>query len=56
MPGRLSISVAAAEIGLSRGVIGRPLYDAFVVLSVASVFLAVVAFRHVAADVAPGPT
>ncbi|WP_435124970.1 cation:proton antiporter [Halobaculum sp. D14] len=50
VPGRLSISVAAAEIGRRRGLIADPLYDAFIVLSVVSVFVAAVAFRFVARD------
>ena len=39
MPGRLAISVAAAEIGLGRGLITQTLYDSFVVLSTLSVFV-----------------
>lgn len=50
MPGRLSISVAAAEIGLTRGLISTPLYDAFIVLSTLSVFVASLSFRHFAND------
>jgi Kef-type K+ transport system membrane component KefB len=48
IPGRLSISVAAAEIGRSRGIISPELYNAFVMLSVVSVFVAVLAFRFFA--------
>ncbi|MFB6152655.1 MAG: cation:proton antiporter, partial [Halodesulfurarchaeum sp.] len=47
VPGRLSISVAAAEIGLERGIIQPALYDAFVILSVISVFVSVFAFRAI---------
>jgi len=50
IPGRLSISVAAAEIGRSRGIISPELYNAFVVLSVVSVFVAVIAFRFFASE------
>ncbi|KZN23278.1 hypothetical protein A4G99_14655 [Haladaptatus sp. R4] len=46
MPGRLSISVAAAEIGLTRGIISEGLYNAFLILSVVSVFLAILSFRY----------
>lgn len=46
MPGRLSISVAAAEIGRSKGIISPALYQAFVLLSVVSVFASVLAFRY----------
>ena len=46
MPGRLSISVAAAEIGLTRGIISDGLYNAFLILSVVSVFLAILSFRY----------
>lgn len=45
MPGRLSISVAAAEIGRTRGIISDGLYNAFLILSVTSVFLAILSFR-----------
>ncbi|MFB6109800.1 MAG: cation:proton antiporter [Halodesulfurarchaeum sp.] len=48
MPGRLAISVAAAEIGLKRGIITPILYDAFLVLSTLSVFVASLAFRYLA--------
>ncbi|MFB6204644.1 MAG: cation:proton antiporter [Candidatus Nanohaloarchaea archaeon] len=50
MPGRLSISVAAAEIGLKRGLIGQTLYDSFILLSIISVFLASLMFRHFAPE------
>jgi Kef-type K+ transport system membrane component KefB len=50
IPGRLSISVAAAEIGRSRGIISPELYNAFVVLSVVSVFVSVIAFRFFAGN------
>jgi Kef-type K+ transport system membrane component KefB len=50
IPGRLSISVAAAEIGRSRGIISSELYNAFVVLSVVSVFVSVIAFRYFAGE------
>jgi Kef-type K+ transport system membrane component KefB len=50
IPGRLSISVAAAEIGRSRGIISPELYNAFVVLSVVSVFVSVIAFRYFAGE------
>lgn len=46
MPGRLSISVAAAEVGRTRGIISPSLYDAFLILSVLSVLLSIVAFRQ----------
>ncbi|MDY6770830.1 MAG: cation:proton antiporter [Candidatus Nanohaloarchaea archaeon] len=46
MPGRLSISVAAAEIGLAQGVLSQELYNTFIVLSVLSVFVASLLFRH----------
>jgi len=46
MPGRLSISVAAAEIGLRSGLIERPLYYAFIILSITSVFLSALLFRY----------
>ncbi|MFB6076637.1 MAG: cation:proton antiporter [Candidatus Nanohaloarchaea archaeon] len=49
VPGRLSISVAAAEVGRAEGIIGPELYDAFILLSVVSVFLAVLMFRQVMA-------
>ncbi|MCJ7429466.1 MAG: cation:proton antiporter [Candidatus Nanohaloarchaeota archaeon QJJ-5] len=45
MPGRLSISVAAAEIGLRQGLIQQPLYYAFIILSIISVFLSAIMFR-----------
>lgn len=45
MPGRLSISVAAAEIGRSRGIISPAMYDGFLILSVLSVVFAIAAFR-----------
>ena len=48
MPGRLAISVAAAEIGLGRGIVSPVLYNSFLVLSTLSVFVASVAFRHFA--------
>ncbi|MFB6112781.1 MAG: cation:proton antiporter [Halodesulfurarchaeum sp.] len=48
MPGRLAISVAAAEIGLGRGIISPMLYNAFLVLSTLSVFIASLAFRYLA--------
>lgn len=48
MPGRLSISVAAAEIGLARGIISDPLYKSFIILSTVSVFIASLLFRHFA--------
>lgn len=48
MPGRLSISVAAAEIGLARGIISDPLYKSFIILSTVSVFIAALLFRHFA--------
>mgnify|MGYP000067792388 FL=1 len=48
MPGRLAISVAAAEIGLGRGLITQTLYDSFVVLSTLSVFVVAFTFRYVA--------
>lgn len=48
MPGRLSISVAAAEIGLREGIIGEPLYYSFIILSILSVFVSVYLFRYVA--------
>lgn len=50
MPGRLAISVAAAEIGLGRGIVSPTLYNSFLVLSTLSVFVASVAFRHIALD------
>jgi Kef-type K+ transport system membrane component KefB len=50
IPGRLSISVAAAEIGRSRGILSPELYNAFVILSVVSVFVSVVAFRYFAGE------
>lgn len=56
MPGRLSISVAAAEIGLSRGIISSSLYDAFLVLTVVSVFLSVLSFRYVVSGEPTGST
>lgn len=46
MPGRLSISVAAAEIGLRQGLITEPLYYAFIILSIISVFISAVMFRY----------
>ncbi|MFB6186207.1 MAG: cation:proton antiporter, partial [Halobacteriaceae archaeon] len=46
MPGRLAISVAAAEIGLSQGIISPIIYDAFLVLSTLSVFVASLSFRY----------
>lgn len=48
MPGRLSISVAAAEIGLRQGEISQPLYYAFIILSIVSVFLSVFLFKWTA--------
>jgi len=54
MPGRLSISVAAAEIGLARGIISDPLYKSFIILSTVSVFVASLLFRHFAGG--DGPT
>jgi Kef-type K+ transport system membrane component KefB len=48
MPGRLSISVAAAEIGLREGIIQEPLYYSFIILSILSVFVSVALFRYVA--------
>lgn len=48
MPGRLAISVAAAEIGRSMGIITPILYNAFLVLSTLSVFVASLAFRYLA--------
>lgn len=48
MPGRLAISVAAAEIGLGRGIISPPIYNSFLVLSTVSVFVASIAFRYLA--------
>ncbi|MDY6777247.1 MAG: cation:proton antiporter [Candidatus Nanohaloarchaea archaeon] len=50
MPGRLSISVAAAEIGLVQGVISQGLYESFILLSVLSVFLSSLAFRVLASE------
>jgi len=50
MPGRLSISVAAAEIGLRQGIITQPLYYAFIILSIVSVFISVLVFRKIAGD------
>ena len=50
MPGRLSISVAAAEIGLREGIIQEPLYYSFIILSILSVFVSVFLFRYVASD------
>lgn len=50
MPGRLSISVAAAEIGRRQGIIQDPLYYAFIILSILSVFVSVFIFRYVASD------
>jgi Kef-type K+ transport system membrane component KefB len=50
MPGRLSISVAAAEIGLRQGIITQPLYYAFIILSIVSVFISVLVFRRIARD------
>ncbi|WP_227380818.1 cation:proton antiporter [Haladaptatus halobius] len=46
MPGRLSLSVAAAEIGRSRGLISSTLYDAFIILSTISVFITVATFQY----------
>ena len=48
MPGRLSISVAAAEIGLREGIIEEPLYYSFIILSILSVFVSVALFRYIA--------
>ncbi|MFB6094729.1 MAG: cation:proton antiporter [Halanaeroarchaeum sp.] len=59
MPGRLAISVAAAEIGLGRGIVSPTLYDAFLVLSTLSVFVASLAFRYLsrrADGVGTGPS
>lgn len=55
MPGRLSISVAAAEIGRSQGIISDQLYQAFILLSVVSVFASVLSFRYLV-DTEPTPT
>lgn len=46
MPGRLAISVAAAEIGRARGIISPAIYDAFLILSVLSVVFTILAFRQ----------
>ena len=48
MPGRLSISVAAAEIGLREGIIEEPLYYSIIILSILSVFVSVALFRYIA--------
>lgn len=48
MPGRLSISVAAAEIGRQGGLIGQGMYKAFLLLSITSVLVASLMFRHFA--------
>lgn len=53
MPGRLSISVAAAEIGLRQGLIDQPLYYAFIILSIISVFLSAILFRYYAPETNP---
>ena len=45
MPGQLSISVAAAAIGLNRGIIEANLYNSFIVLAVCSVFVSSMLFR-----------
>lgn len=46
MPGQLSISVAAAAIGLNRGIIDPNLYNSFIVLAVTSVFVSSMLFRY----------
>lgn len=48
MPGRLAISVAAAEIGRGRGIISPTLYGSFLILSTLSVFVTSIAFRYLA--------
>lgn len=48
MPGQLSISVAAAAIGLNRGLISQQLYNSLIVLAVVSVFVSSLLFRHFA--------
>lgn len=50
MPGRLSISVAAAEIGLQEGMITQPVYYAFIILSIISVFVSALLFRYFAGE------
>lgn len=45
IPGRLSISVAAAEIGRSQGLISQGIYGAILILSIVSVFAASLMFR-----------
>jgi hypothetical protein len=47
MPGRLSISVAAAEIGLREGIIEETLYYSFMILSVLSAFVSVGLSRYI---------
>lgn len=47
MPGRLSISVAAAEIGLREGIIEETLYYPFMILSVLSAFVSVGLSRYI---------
>ncbi|GAB7093682.1 monovalent cation:proton antiporter-2 (CPA2) family protein [Halolamina litorea] len=46
MPGQLAMSVAAAAIGLNRGIIEPNLYNSLIVLAASSVFVSSILFRH----------
>lgn len=46
MPGQLAMSVAAAAIGLNRGIIEPNLYNSLIVLAATSVFVSSMMFRH----------
>lgn len=46
MPGQLAMSVAAAAIGLNRGIIEPNLYNSLIVLAASSVFVSSMLFRH----------
>lgn len=46
MPGQLAMSVAAAAIGLNRGIIQPNLYNSLIVLAASSVFVSSMLFRY----------
>ena len=46
MPGQLAMSVAAAAIGLNRGIIEPNLYNSLIVLAASSVFVSSMMFRY----------